>query len=341
MKKILIMSIGGKTNEPEDLKTLHLYFLSLKKNVVPFFKTRVILYNCSTESTKTKELVELYGLSDVVQVRRIDEMELPEKSYEFMETVPYWESRIGLIMNMMFDFAKTKNFYNARWIFQTDTDIEFLPNFADTLETLEHLSAINPRIVISQAGDVYEYSVGVSNRLGYFKLPKRLNFYSKDVQNFENNWAEYRFTEFTEEGMRAMTRNNSISFNTLQQKIRNDFIGMSVEAANRVEFNWIHANSMVPIIGAKGFMNEEWSLENPDAYVSINSDKGSLVAYELFAAKYGVTHVQLEGNNVMSNHINAGWCADHYDPRALTSLNKYYEEYKEIWSKDFKEVTND
>jgi hypothetical protein len=116
---------------------------------------------------------------------------------------------------------------------------------------------------------------------------------------------------------------------------------MTFEAALDTKFNWIHAVSYIPIIDAKGFVNTEWSLENPEARISINADKGSLVAYELFAAKYGLTHIQLQGFNVMSNHINAGWCHDHYDPRALLSLNKYYTEYKEIWSKDFKEVTND
>jgi hypothetical protein len=335
--KILIMSIGGKTNEPEDLKTLHLYLLSLKKNVVPFFNTKVILYNCATESVKTNQLIELYGLTDIVEVRRIDDMQLPQRSYEFMEKVTYWESRIGLIMNMMFDFAYHKNFYNARWVFQTDTDIEFLPNFASTIETLEALSSINNKIVVSQAGDVYEYSIGVSDRLGYFKLPRRLNLYD-ETDNLEEDWASYKLTEFTDEGMRSVTKNNFVSFSTLQQKVRNDFIGMTIEAAACVKFNWIHANSTIPVIEGKGFIDENWTLENPHANININADKGSLVAYELFAAKYGVTHVQLQGHNVMSNHINAGWCADHYDPRALVSLNENYSEYKEIWSTDFKEV---
>ena len=335
--KILIMSIGGKTDLPEDLKTLHLYLLSLKKNIVPFFNVKVILYNCSTESVKTKELIELYGLSDVVEVRRIDDMQLSDRSYKFMEQTTYWESRIGLIMNMMFDFAHHKQFYNANWIFQTDTDIEFLPNFASSLDTLELLKPINNKIVVSQAGDVYEYSISVSDKLGYFKLPRRINFYDT-ADNLENDWAEYRLTEFTDEGMRSLTKNNSVSFNTLQQKIRNDFIGMTIEAARCVNFNWIHANSTIPIIGAKGFIDENWTLEDSTANISINADKGSLVAYELFQGKYNVTHIQLQGHNVMSNHINAGWCADHYDPRALVSLNENYSEYKEIWLKDFKEV---
>ena len=339
MKKILIMSIGGKTDLPEDLKTLHLYLLSLKKNVVPFFDTKVILYNCSTESTKTKELVKLYGLSNIVKVVRIDDMELPNRSFEFMKTITYWEARIGLIMNMLFDYALFRNFYNSEWIFQTDTDIEFLDNFKETLETVSLMKKINNKIVISQAGDVYEYSICADNKLGYFKLPRRLNLYDiNDV--LETNWEQYKLTEYTGEGTNGRN-SNSVGFNTLQQKIRNDFFGMTFEAALDTKFNWIHAVSYIPIIDAKGFVNTEWSLENPEARISINADKGSLVAYELFAAKYGLTHIQLQGFNVMSNHINAGWCHDHYDPRALTSLNKYYTEYKEIWSKDFKEVTND
>jgi hypothetical protein len=240
---------------------------------------------------------------------------------------------------MLFDYARFKDFYNAEWIFQTDTDVEFLPNFKETLDTVSLMKKINNKIVISQAGDVYEYSISVGDKLGYFKLPRRLNLY--DVNDaLESSWSQYKLTEYTgEETSGKIT--TTVGFNTLQQKIRNDFFGMTIDAALATKFNWIHAVSYIPIIGAKGFINEEWSLENPEALISINADKGSLVAYELFAAKYGLTHIQLQGFNVMSNHINAGWCADHYDPRALSSLNEHYSEFKEIWIKNFKEVTDD
>ncbi len=346
--KILIMSMAGLTDLPEDVKPLHVYLLSLKECVVPYYDTKVILYNSSLTSEKTQQLVIEYGLESVVEIKKLEDMELPVRSYEFMKSVTYWGNRIGLVMNMMFDYAKKNNFFNAKWIFQTDTDVEFLPDFNETLHATESMWSINPAIVITQAGDVYEYNISVGENIGYFKSPRRLNLYD-ETDPLEASWQSFRFEP--QKNTHAVSSMKHGYFNTQQLKTRNDFVGLSIHAANRTNFNWIHAVSYIKIQNATGFvvndaMSEElreqfpqaeWEVENGNFGIGINKDKGSLVAYELYSARQNVIQVQLPGHNTMMNHINAGWCNEHYHARALTSLENKYITYKPIWSRDFEE----
>jgi len=344
--KILILSMAGLMDLPEETRPLHVYFASLKECVVPHYDTKVILYNSSVTSEHTNRLVIEYGLEDVVEVKQLEDMELPERSYEFMKSVDYWGNRIGLVMNMMFDYAKNRHFFGARWIFQTDTDIEFLPNFSEVLAATESMRMINPALVLTQAGDVYEYNIVVGENVGHFKAPRRLELYNQN-DPLEPNWQSFKFTPQKTNTTGPLYGH----FNTQQLKTRNDFVGLTQEAAFRTNFNWIHAVSFIKIHNATGFEiknyatseleaqfpDQVWQLENKNFGIGINKDKGSLVVYELHSGIHNLIQIQLAGAHSMMNHINGGWTNDHYNPRALSCLSSKYPQYQHIWSQDYKE----
>lgn len=334
-KKILLMSMAGVHNKPEMTKNIHLYLASLKECVVPFFDTKVILFNSSNSSEKTIELVNKYGLSDVVEVKRLEEMNLPEKSYEFLKDM-FFANRIGLIMNLMFDYAKNNNFFDAEWILQTDSDVEFLKNFYSTLETCKTIAPLNPSIVISHMGDTYEYNIAADNKIGYFKIPQRLNLYntSEDLYEYWNR-QQLKVTDLQH-------TNEKTTFVSQQLKIKNDFIVFSAEAARSVNFNWISSGATVKVHNAtsvsfeEGVFDESWDIKDNNFEILINKDKGSLVLYEMQTGRYNVTHIQLPPSYMM-NHLGAGWIHEEYYTRVLSILKDRYSQYENVWKFDFEE----
>lgn len=328
--------MGGKTNEEEDLRNLHLYLVSLKEHIVPFFDTKVILYNACNSSEKTIEAINKYGLSNVVAIKRLEEMELPEKSYEFIKNL-HFSSRIGLVQNMMFDYSKKNNFFDAEWIVQTDTDVEFLKDFKEKLDICQNISSLNSSIIISHAGDTYGYGINTHDKRATLKAPRRLNLYD-DSEVLDDTWRKYELNVIYDETPRAE------EFTDQQLKVKNDFVVMSRNAASRIRLNWQSSYTSINVKNATSVSidnGENWEIKNGQFGITINKDKGSLVLFELQTGWHGAVHIQLPMMNMM-RHIGGGWIhVDMYWTGILKLLEaeEAYTKYQNIWKQDFETNT--
>ena len=127
--KLLLLSLCGRDNADEDVRYLNLYLASLRRHVIPHFDTRVLLFSTFNAKERTQARIDAFGLTPYIDVRRIDDMELPSEALTALTRLSHF-SKIGIHMNMLFDYAKQQNFFDADWVFHTDTDLEFLPNFS-------------------------------------------------------------------------------------------------------------------------------------------------------------------------------------------------------------------
>lgn len=339
--KILILSTCGKTNEEEDLRYINLYLASLKVNVVPHFETKVILFNNAnpekSEDSLTWQRVKDFGLEDVVEVRNVNEMELPEKSVEFMKS-QHWFAKIGLNMNMMFDYSKKYNFFDADWIFHTDTDIEFLPNFKNHLDSIQGLTTVNRSVFISLAGDAYPYNFRYKEKEYIFDEPVRMDIYDENSLTYDYMIRKLTVNERLSD--KHYIDNLRLVFNLQQQKVRNDFVGLSRECANLHKFNWISCHYPDEFKAHKGQhedLEQLWKEFGSDKLqLIISHDKGGTVQYFLQAGNHNITKIQLRGYVDMVKHKGSGWFdGDNYIEYSLKILNESYSETSNVWRADY------
>jgi len=344
--KLLILATCGKKDLPEEPKYLHIYLSSLKKHVVPYFETKVILFNSSllgnSSESETFKLIKEYGLEDVITLKSIDELDLSEKAVNFLKQ-EQWLGRIGLIMNTLFDYAKKHKFYDADWIFHTDTDIKFLDNFYNTLQSVNNLRQINKSIVITLAGDAFYENIRYDNTMVAFYPPPRINLYD-DATISKNYSISHIKKEFRNN---YVTNTEKLIYTTQQQKIRNDFVGISNEAGWKVEFNWVNYNyaynfwSVLP----GGEELEGWwkKFGSEDVDFRITHDKGSIPQMKFQEGAepgYNETFkVQLPGHNFMGYHYGSGWEGNSgFFTNTLQHLKEEFSEYKNLWEADYSGV---
>lgn len=344
--KLLLLATCGKKDEAEEPKYLHIYFSSLKKHILPHFETKVILFNSSllgdSSKSTTYDLIQKYGLQDVVELKSVDELDLPEKSVSFLKEQS-WLVRIGLIMNTLFDYAKRKRFYEADWIFHTDTDIKFLDNFNKTLQTASNLLQLNKSVVITLAGDAFYENIRYNNTMVAFYPPPKMDLYNEETltRNFCISHIKKEFRN------NYVTNTDKLIYTTQQQKIRNDFVGISNKAAYDIEFNWVNYNysynfySMLP----GGEELEKWWKEFGSSAVDfrITHDKGSIpqMKFQEGAEKgYSTTFkLQLPAAQCMAYHYGSGWEGNtNFFKHTLKHLEEEFLEYKDLWKEDYSGV---
>lgn len=336
--KLLFLATCGKKDYEEEPHFLNLYFSSLRKYIIPFFDTKVILFNSSllgdSKNSKTYKLIKDYNLQDVVELKSIDELELPEKSVSFLKNL-HWMSRIGLIMNVLFDYAKNKNFFNADWVFHTDTDIRFLENFQNTLYSINNLTVFNPNVVITLSGDAFYENIRYNNKMYAFYPPTRINFYTDTELSSMFNISKLHI----EHKDNYVTNTDKLIYSQQQQKIRNDFVGISNYACRFVEFNWVSYNYSynMSAITPEGEELEEWWNEfgNPNLDFRITHDKGSIPQMLLQLGHTDAVKVQLPSHSTMAYHYGSGWEGnDNFLSNSIQALREEFIEYQDIWEKN-------
>lgn len=348
--KLLFLSTCGKTKQAEDVSYINLYLASLKKHVVPHYDVKVILFNNALNQNSSESLtwqrVKEYGLENVVEVKNMYEMGLPQKSVEFLDNM-HWFSKIGINMNMLFDYSRNNGFFDADWIFHFDTDMEFLPNFQSVFSKIHPITEVNPEVMITVAGDTYPYNIRYQDVEFVFDEPNRVYMY--DESTIDTNCTlrqlkvNRRSTQATDSP--RYTGSEKLFFNLQQQKIRNDFVGYSRQAANQHTFNWIscHYPNNYAAMG-KLQDNEDAQLlkklwdekSSPNFELVVNHDKGSLPQFFLQGSSHNVVKVQLRGYEDMARHYSSGWYEETpFGPYAEQRLKEDYTDTQHIWEKDY------
>ena len=345
--KLLFLSVCGKLDEPEDTKYINLYLASLKQNVVPYFDVKVILLTTykieNLQESLLQKQIDEYGLSDIIELKTINELELPEKSLTYIKTVN-WFNRIGIHMNVLYDYSSRYNFFNADWIFHVDTDSEFLENFQTCITTINELKKVHPRIVISLAGDSYPSNIVSGSTEYVFTEVARANFYEGDGADKQDNFVVIDEKEMREDDHRR--KYNSMVFSPSQMKVRNDFVGISREASSIANFNWVFMyyheqfkdngplQTMWPDKALKLDDNNKL-YEVPVPQIHINYHMGGMLQYKLHSNEVDIVRVQLPGYTHAVHHYSSGWFNGNFIERSLETLNSKYQDTKEIWNKDY------
>ena len=335
--KILILSPCGRSYEPEDMSRLNLYLASLKTHVVPYFDTKVILFNTANSNELTEKRVREFALENVVDVKNVDMMGLPPRALEFWHSKE-WYPRVTINMNMLFDYAKQHDFFGADWIFHVDTDLEYINNFKDNLERIHILTEVNPKVVITLPGDTFPYSYGYENKHFIFEPPERLHIYDENEdfsRNFE--WRTVKRKEYS----RVQGYDDLLVFHIQQQKTRNDFFGMSRQTCIEHEFNWSHA--YFPIEKFEELHNKFKEVVSDKFFIGTAQDKGSLVHEVLQSGHLEIARVTLRVSRDMVIHHGPGWSKEdmsvqenwNFKTISYESLSKNYQEYQHIWCSDY------
>lgn len=346
--KLLFLSTCGKTKEAEDNGYINLYLASLKKYVVPHYDVKVILFNNAlnehSQESQTWQRVKEFGLENVVEVKNVYEMDLPQKSVDFLKDL-YWFSKIGINMNMLFDYSKRNGFFGADWIFHFDTDLEFLPNFKDVLSRIQPLADAG-NVMITAAGDNYPYNIRYQNIEFIFDEPTRIDIYNEETIN--HNFGLRNLTVNRRESATDGSRydgSEKLFFNLQQQKIRNDFVGMSRNTANHWVFNWVgchYPNNYEPIAFLKDnedahLLKKLWDEKVGQNFeLTVNHDKGSVPQFFLQGSNHNVTKVQVRGYEDMARHYSSGWYnVTTFRSFAEQRLREDYQDTQHIWEKDY------
>ena len=347
--KILLLSLSGRDKEPEDPAFLHLYLSSLKKHVVPYFDVKVLLLETSNiecvEKSKTLQVIEQYGLEKIVELKTIYTMDLPDESVKYLENM-HWSGKIGLHMNMMFDYAGQHNFYNAEWIIHTDTDLEFLDDFQLKLKSFKKLSETLPEIIVSLSGDAYYNNIRYKGTEFKFVGPDRVCLY--DTETLSRYPAHMKLAT-TRGRDHYKTNLNNVVMNVHQQKIRNDFVCLSRGYAERWGhvLNWIscgYPDSLRPVDGDVDLDQTElrtwYEKFIDDTFIlRVNMDKGGWIQYLLKEALEpgycDVTSIQLPPYSTMVLHYSSGWLdGATFFKKASQALEEKFSEFKSVWKKD-------
>jgi len=346
--KLLFLSTCGKTKGEEDVSYINLYLASLKKHVIPHYDVKVILFNnalneVSSDSFTWKRVKE-FELDNVVEVKNVFEMGLPEKSVEFMQQ-QHWFGKIGLNMNMLFDYSKQNNFFGADWVFHFDTDLEFLPNFKTVFDKISAITEINPDVMITVGGDTYPYNIRYKNTEFIFDEPTRIKIYDESTLSYKHNIRNLKVNKKNPSDSDYQQHNEKLIFNLQQQKVRNDFVGMSQSTARRYgsSFNWIschYPNEFIAINRDDEFQLELESLwkefGSDKLQLIVSHDKGSLVQLFLQSSYHDIVKVQLRGYEDMAKHFSSGWYeGGNFKDLSYKILNEKYIDTKHIWENDY------
>jgi hypothetical protein len=347
--KLLFLSTCGKTKQLEDNGYINLYLASLKQHVVPYFDTKVILFNnalsTKSEDSETYKRVKDFGLEDVVEVKNIYEMGLPEESVTFLNDM-HWFIKIGVNMNMLFDYAKMNDFFKADWVFHFDTDMEFLPNFEKMLLSIEEMRKTHSEIMITAAGDTFPYNFRYKDTEFVIDEPKRINLFDASTIYHGFNIRNLKMNrQVNSSDSNFYDNEDKLYFNLQQQKIRNDFVGYSIQAAKNNLFNWIachYPGNLKPTgqlendEGAK-LLYDLWKERVNDGFVlNITHDKGSLPQLILQGSSHNVIKIQVRGYADMAQHYSSGW----YDVTTFRTfsekkLRENYQDSQHIWENDY------
>lgn len=339
--KILILSVCGRSEEAEDLRRLNLYLASLKKHIVPHFETKVLLLNTAISKEKTVRRIQDFGLEDVIDVRQITDMELPENSLNYWKSLS-WYSRSPLNMNFMYDYARKNNFYEAKWIFHTDTDLQFLSNFKDNLEAIDTITSVNPKCVITLSGDTFPYNIQYKNKSFIFKEPKRINLYESDTElPWNSNSRQVEIIERTQNVDVDDINYENFIFHLQQQKNRNDFFGFTQQVGKEHRFDWNHA--VIDFSSHPDLI--EFGNRSGDAgiFISTSHDKGTLVQFQLQSGHEEMNRITLRVDKDMAVHYGPGWSTEDvivqtgwsFVSMSRDILEESYLEYKHIWGTDY------
>lgn len=350
--KLLFLSACGRTKESEDNAYINLYLASLKKHVVPYFDVKVILFNNALTEKSSESLtfqrVKEFGLENVVEVKNMYEMGLPEESVKFLDSL-HWFGKIGINMNMLFDYSKMHNFFDAEWIFHFDTDLEFLPNFEKVLTSINEVRKLNPQIIISAGGDTYPYNFRYKELEFIFDEPTRVNIYDASTLSHHFSTRNLRVNRRTEgSDVEAYINNERLVFNLQQQKVRNDFVGYSLEAAKRNIFNWVacyYPDRFEPTQRAENAENEKllkklWDEKgSADLQLIINHNFGSLPQFFLQGSGHDNIKIQVRGYQDMARHFCSGWFeSSSFKQVSEKRLKEEYSDTQHIWESDYTSV---
>lgn len=347
--KLLFLSPCGKTKQAEDNGYINLYLASLKRYVVPHFDVKVILFNNAltqnSSESQTFQRVKEFGLENVVEVKNMYEMGLPQESVEFLDQL-HWFGKIGVNMNMLFDYSKNNNFFDADWIFHFDTDLEFLPNFKDVLLGIDEIRKVNQEVMITAAGDNYPYNMRYKETEFIFDEPPRINIYDASTITHHYSMRKLKVNRRDDNSDKSAYQNNEkLVFNLQQQKIRNDFVGYSKDAAKFNLFNWVgcHYPNNFEAIGhlandedAK-LLQKLWEEKSsPNLQFIIGHDKGSLPQFFLQGSNHNVIKVQVRGYMDMAKHYSSGYYEETtFRSYSETRLKEEYNDTQHIWEKDY------
>lgn len=344
--KLLLLSLCGRDNEDEDVSYLNLYLASLRRHVIPHFDTRVILFSTFNATTKTQARVNAFGLGEQVRVYGYNDIGLPAETAEFLRNKVSYFPKIGLNMNLLFDYAQQHNFFEADWIFHTDTDIEFLENFAPHITALQGMTAVNPKILVSCAGDTYLHNFRYREQEYIFNYPPRWNAYTEPPPTPFEQLFLFAITRRPEPRQHPFDQEHRLVFNAKSVKVRNDFVGLSRALANTQVLNWAHTYSPLATRGVpdsspdmaalQELWNEHHRGSNLPLELQLNEDKGSSILYWLKHGTHDVTWVQLRGYRDMANHYSAGWGGNNnFSHRAIATLRREYSDTEHIWAADY------
>lgn len=345
--KLLLLSLCGEDGADENTQNINLYLASLAKHVVPFFETKVILFSTFNAIEKTQARIRAFGLHNQIEVYDYARLPLSDDVRQWFRKTHYF-SKIGVHMNMLFDYAKTQNFFEADWIFHTDTDLHFLENFAANLQAINHLLPVNPRLLISCAGDTNPISVRYKDKQYQFQPPARWNVFRDPIPSY-----------FQLHILHPIERRYNSHDNTLERlvfqhkclKVRNDFVGLSRQAAHEYNLNWVHTgyspefihegsntDAAVATQEVEALWNQHIAHTTLPLHVNMNEDKGSLVLDWLKLGTHGVTWIQLRGWEDMVHHYGSGWTSclkESYAERSRGILEREYTDTASIWRGDY------
>jgi len=347
MQKLVLLSTFGRENKPEDLAYLDIYLLSLKRYVVPHFDVKVVLlYTGGGDLQRTAERISHLELDKVILLKKITEMDLPEQSLNFWRQQP-WFHKVGLNMNLLFDYAKRNNYFEADWIVHVDTDLEFLPEFKQIFDKIDSLREINPNLLVTVAGDTFNYHFKHKDREYILTDPTRIKWYDESGETLKHTFV-YRNVNIEEKPNRQKdsTDYEKLVFNIQQQKIRNDFIIMPKITANQYgsDFNWISYYYPSDFKAVDETKQEQMELQrlfeenNKDSNIriSVNNDKGSTVQLFMQGGEHTITKLQLSADDKMIRHYGSGWyLGEHFIKNSYASLKKNYAEYEYLFESDF------
>ena len=350
--KLLLLSLCGQDKQDEDVAYLNLYFASLKRHVIPYADTRVILFSTYNSTHKTQQRVREFELDAQVEVRGYSDMQLPSAAETLLRDTTGGFTKIGVHMNMMFDYAKQHNFFDADWVFHTDTDIEFLNNFTHHLIAFNSMLAVNPRVIISCAGDTYPRNIRHREKEYIFEDPPRWNMYTDaPPESFQTQFQlQPKLQPLPKE--HSYKHEHRLVYHSPSLKIRNDFVGLSKKAAHSVVLNWVqsHYNRGFSVrADSQGELSSEQEIEKLWAEhqatsslpleLVINEDKGNLVLYFLKGHAAECTWIQLRGYTDMAKHYSSGWVIEQgYRERSYAILQKDYMDTHAVWSGDYVDI---
>lgn len=354
MKKILILTSFGKTDEPEETKLLHLYLASLKKHVVPYYDVKAILLNNfkieSCDTCQTTQQIKDYGLENVVEVKSIYEMGLSEKAIKYIEDLGAYVS-VGAKLNLLFDYAKRHSFFDASWIFHVDSDSEFQENFSKFLEAFDAFP--DNKRVITVSGDVHHSQIG-TNEVNY-TIQQADRVYIYDELTIPDHAFDATKKKITKGEVHDPAGRCGLRISPSKTKVRNDFVGFDRSFAESYSVNWLIEYYPLDCQGIDNHYSKNNKteadlelislLKNTNFKYEFTNDKGG--EFE-FLLKSGTAlccfRFELPPQRYMTMHIGGGWQPEdswsggNFIDRASKILLEEYDEYKHIWQTDWNNI---